>query len=71
VSAVKGIEPGQAIAAKYQVHPAQVSQWKQELLGRLPEVFARKAPPDLAEEGGSGSTALSENRPTRGGTRLA
>jgi uncharacterized protein YjcR len=25
----KGIEPVHAIAAKYQIHPVQVSQWKQ------------------------------------------
>jgi transposase-like protein len=49
LEAVKGIEPVHAIAAKYQVHPVQVSQWKKELLARLPEVFARKAPPDRAE----------------------
>lgn len=49
LEAVKGIEPVHAIAAKYQVHPVQVSQWKKELLERLPEVFARKAPPDLTE----------------------
>jgi putative transposase len=32
-----------AIAAKYQVHPVQVSQWKKEAAERLLEVFARKA----------------------------
>ncbi len=26
-----------------------MSQWKKELLERLPEVFARKAPPGIAE----------------------
>jgi transposase-like protein len=49
LEALKGIEPVHAIAAKYQVHPVQVSQWKKELLERLPEVFARKASPDVAE----------------------
>jgi len=44
LEALKGIEPVHAIAAKYQVHPVQVSQWKKEMLERLPEVFARKAP---------------------------
>ncbi len=43
LEALKGIEPVHAIAAKYQVHPVQVTQWKKELLERLPEVFARKA----------------------------
>ena len=49
MEALKGIEPVAAIAAKYQIHPIQVSQWKKELLERLPEVFARKAPPGVAE----------------------
>jgi putative transposase len=49
LEAIKGIEPVHAIAAKYQVHPVQVSQWKKELLERLPEVFARKAPEGVAE----------------------
>ena len=49
LEALKGIEPVHAIAAKYQVHPVQVSQWKKEMLERLPEVFARKAPASVAE----------------------
>jgi putative transposase len=49
LEALKGIEPVHAIAAKYQVHPVQVSQWKKELLERLPEVFTKKAPPGVAE----------------------
>ncbi len=48
LEALKGIEPVHAIAAKYQVHPVQVSQWKKELLERLPEVFARKSDPEVA-----------------------
>ena len=71
LEALKGIEPVHAIAAKYQVHPVQVSQWKKELLERLPEVFARKAPPGVAEAAERGSKALPENRPARGGTQLA
>jgi transposase-like protein len=46
LEALKGIEPVHAIAAKYQVHPVQVSQWKKEATERLPEVFARKGDPD-------------------------
>jgi len=36
LEALKGIEAIQGIAAKYEVHPVQVSQWKKELLERLP-----------------------------------
>jgi transposase len=43
---LKGIEPIHAIAAKYQVHPVQVSQWKKKATDRLPEVFAGKADHD-------------------------
>ena len=46
LEALKGIEPVHAIAARYQVHPVQVSQWKKEAAERLPEVFARKADAD-------------------------
>ena len=49
LDALKGIEPVHAIAAKHQVHPVQVSQWKKEVAARLPEVFSRKAEPGLAE----------------------
>ena len=42
LEALKGIEPVHTIAAKYQVHPVQVSQWKKEAAERRPEVFARK-----------------------------
>ena len=47
LEALKGIEPIHAIAAKFQVHPVQVSQWKKEAAERLPEVFARKGDPDV------------------------
>jgi transposase-like protein len=41
LEALKNIEPVHIIAAKYKVHPTQVSQWKRELSERLPEVFTR------------------------------
>ena len=46
LEALKDIESVHAIAAKYQVHPVQVSQWKKEAAERLPEVFARKGSRD-------------------------
>ena len=49
LDALKGIEPVHAIAAKYQVHPVQVSQWKKEAAERLPEVFAHKGGQDAKE----------------------
>ena len=49
LDALKGIEPIHTIAAKYQVHPVQVSQWKKEVAARLPEVFARKPDADARE----------------------
>ena len=49
LDALKGIEPVHAIAAKFKVHPVQVSQWKKEAAERLPEVFARKPEADAAE----------------------
>ena len=49
LDALKGIEAIHAIAAKHEVHPVQVSQWKKEVLERLPEVFSTKAPPGVAQ----------------------
>lgn len=46
LEALKGIEPVHAIAAKHEIHPVQVSQWKKEVAERLPEVFAGKADHD-------------------------
>lgn len=48
LEALKGIEPIHAIAARHEVHPVQVSQWKKEMLERLPQVFATKAPREQA-----------------------
>lgn len=42
LEALKGIEPASAIAAKHDVHPLQVGQWKKEVVEKLPEVFAQK-----------------------------
>jgi transposase-like protein len=41
LEALKGIRTVAEIAREYQVHPNQVSQWKGEVLQRLPEVFER------------------------------
>ena len=49
LEALKGIDSVNAIAAKYQIHPVQVSQWKKEVLEHLPEVFSRKTPPSVEE----------------------
>lgn len=49
LEALKGVEPIHAIAAKYEVHPVQVSQWKKEVLERLPEVFSSKPPPSATQ----------------------
>lgn len=49
LEAVKGLEPVHTMAARHEVHPVQVSLWKKEVPERLPEVFATKAPPSVAE----------------------
>jgi transposase-like protein len=49
LEALKGIETIHTIAAKHEVHPTQISLWKSEVLERLPEVFATKAPPSVAQ----------------------
>jgi transposase-like protein len=49
LEALKGIEPIHTIAAKYQVHPVQVSKWKKEAAAGLPEVFARRPDAEARE----------------------
>ena len=45
LEALKEIQPVHVIAAKHQVHPTQVNQWKKEVAERLPEVFSKQAVP--------------------------
>lgn len=42
LEAVKGLETINEIAAKYELHPVQVSNWKKALLEHVPEIFERK-----------------------------
>jgi len=50
LEAVRGIDTVHAIAQKHGVHPVQVSQWKKEILDRLPEVFAKKKDSSAEEQ---------------------
>ena len=49
LEALKEIQPVHVIAAKHQVHPTQVNQWKKEVAERLPEVFSKQADANAAE----------------------
>ena len=49
LEALKEIQPVHVIAAKHQVHPTQVNQWKKEVAERLPEVFTKQADADATE----------------------
>ena len=49
LEALKGIEPVPALAAKHQITPCGVGQWKKEIAERLPEVFARKPDAEAAD----------------------
>lgn len=42
LEAIKGLETINEIAAKYELHPVQVGNWKKELLENVPELFERK-----------------------------
>lgn len=42
LEALKGLETVNQIAAKYEVHPVQVSNWKKELLAGAGSLFERK-----------------------------
>jgi len=43
LEAAKGAKTTSEIASEYQVHPAQISQWKRQLLDSLPELFESKS----------------------------
>ncbi len=42
MEALKGIRPVHEIAAEYDIHPVQVSQWKKALQDNVSSVFERK-----------------------------
>jgi len=39
LEAIKGLKTAGELAREYQVHPTQISQWKRQLLEKLPEAF--------------------------------
>jgi len=42
MAAAKGDKTIAELASEYQVHPTQITQWKNQLLQSLPEVFSRR-----------------------------
>jgi transposase-like protein len=42
--AIQGIKTQNEIAREYEIHPITVSKWKNELLNRMPEIFATEDP---------------------------
>ena len=42
MAAVKGDKTIAELASEYQVHPTQITQWKNQLLQSLPELFSRR-----------------------------
>lgn len=49
LEALKGIETTQALAARFGVHPTQVSHWKRQLLDGAADVFSSGAPAQTDE----------------------
>jgi len=43
LEAIKGLQTIHEIAHQYEVHPNQVSNWKKQILERLPQVFSDKS----------------------------
>jgi len=50
VEALRERDSVQAIAARHDLHPNQVSAWKRQLLDGVPEVFAKEGRGKLAKE---------------------
>jgi putative transposase len=42
LDAVRGVKTLSELAAQYQVHPNQISEWKKRLLEGAPEIFSGK-----------------------------
>jgi len=42
LAAAKGDKTVAELASEYQVHPTQITQWKNQLLESLPEMFSRR-----------------------------
>jgi transposase len=52
LEAIKGEETLVELAARFQVHPNQITEWKKQLLDRAPEIFGkekRSTEPDVKE----------------------
>ncbi len=42
LEAIQGLKTANEIAAEFEIHPVMVSNWKKEMLSRLPELFESK-----------------------------
>jgi len=58
VDALQGEKTVHEIAAKYQVHPSQVTQWRRQLIEQAADVFAGK--PAASEAGADRETLLAK-----------
>ena len=50
LAAVKGDRTTSELAAKFEVHPTQVTQWKRQLLEGAAEIFSRDRPGESQEQ---------------------
>jgi len=50
LAALQGDRTLSELAGQFQVHPHQITAWKQQALAVLPEVFARKRDQDQARQ---------------------
>ena len=50
LEALKGIKTVSQIAKEFEVHPVQVSQWKNQVMERLPDVFEGSAGREVVDQ---------------------
>lgn len=51
IEAIKGEKQISELAAEFQVHPQQITDWKKELLDKGPQIFAPSAEADVKRIG--------------------
>ena len=70
LAAIRGDKTTAQLAAKFEVHPNQVSSWKKQLLEGLARPFRRWPPQEERRSGGQRGGVVRADRPPEDGSRM-